>query len=304
MTNWLHIFKVEADSTSMAEKLVSILGALLGISLVTFVSYHFTGMAGAAMIVPSMGAAAVLLFAVPHGKLSQPWPLFGGNLISAFIGVCCYQYVPDIFIAAGLSVGLAIGAMHLLNCVHPPGGATALVAVVGGSSIHQLGFEYIFTPILLNVLIIFIVAMLFNNLFPWRRYPSRLMHFTDTPKNQQLTVTHNIDKQAIELAIKDMDLVMDVATNDLQRLFTLTQQHLADKALRPEQIILGNYYTNGKHGAEWAVRHIIDEHSSDKPEWDMVIYRVAEGDGLKSASSCTRKEFAQWASRQVFANND
>ena len=109
---------MEAETVSGAEKLASTVGGMLSIYLIALISYQFTGAGGAALIVPSMGASAVLLFAVPHGRLSQPWALFGGHLVSALIGVACFKLVPDSFVAAGLAVGLAIGAMHLLSCIH------------------------------------------------------------------------------------------------------------------------------------------------------------------------------------------
>jgi CBS-domain-containing membrane protein len=121
-----------------------------------------------------MGASAVLLFAVPHGALSQPWPVLGGHVISALIGVSCAKFIPLPLLAAAFSVALAIGAMHYLNCIHPPGGATALSAVIGGDAIHQLGFQYVLTPVLLNTIIVLIVAILFNYPFHWRRYPLAL----------------------------------------------------------------------------------------------------------------------------------
>ncbi len=293
---------IEAEKVSSAEKLASMLGGMLGIFLVAHISYPFTGASGAALIVPSMGASAVLLFAVPHGRLSQPWALFGGNLISAFIGVTCYQLVPDTFLAAGLAVGLSVGAMHLAGCVHPPGGATALAAVIGGPAIHSLGYAYVVTPILLNVTAIFLVAVVFNSVFPWRRYPASLLRFTDTPTSDQHGGTLSIDKRFIERAIEDMDLVIDVTTDDLQRLLTLTMEHAQSTHLTPEQIQLGHYYTNGKHGGEWSVRQIIDESPCPNPDNDLVIYRVAEGHGLRSADSCSRTEFARWAVREVFRN--
>jgi len=89
-------------------------------------------------IVPSMGASAVLLFAVPHSALGHLWNVIGGHLISSAIGVACYQRLPSNGIAAGASVGLAIGAMYYTRCIHPPGGATALAAVIGGQNIHAL----------------------------------------------------------------------------------------------------------------------------------------------------------------------
>jgi len=294
---------IEFDSVSAAEKLVASLGGMTGITLIALISYQFTGASGAALIVPSMGASAVLVFAVPHGKLSQPWSLIGGNLISALVGVTCYKLVPDTFIAAGLAVGLAIGMMHLLSCIHPPGGATALVAVVGGSAIHDLGYSYVITPIFLNVFIIFLIAIIFNSFFPWRRYPAAaMMRFTDQRKPVNESHANVVNLHAVEQALADMDLVMDVTMEDLQRVIQLSLDHARNRQLTSQQILLNHFYTNGRHGPEWSVRRIIDESSSSDPKKDMVIYRVVEGHGFNSAGSCTREELARWASREVFPN--
>lgn len=292
------------SSVSTAEKLASTIGGFVGIFLISVISFQFTGANGAALIIPSMGASAVLVFAVPHGKLSQPWALIGGHLSSAFVGVCCYLLIPNVFLAAGLAVGLAIGAMHVLRCIHPPGGATALVAVVGGTQIHELGFAYILTPVLLNTLIIFISALIFNNFFPWRRYPSGFMRFTDTPIQDKTKPSNLIEKSHIEHALSEIDLVVDVNIDDLQQIFALAIEHSEQGRITPEHILLGHYYTNNKHGAEWSVRQIIDEAKSDDPKKDMVIYRVAEGHGSQSADSCTRSEFAMWANRELYAKNE
>lgn len=289
------------NSVSAAEKLASTLGGVIGIYLITLISHHFTGASGAALIVPSMGASAVLVFAVPHGKLSQPWALFGGQLSSAVVGVTCYMLVPNLFLAGGLAVGLAIGTMHVLRCIHPPGGATALVAVVGSAQIHALGYEYVLTPVLLNTIIIFSVAFVFNNFFPWRRYPTSMMRFTDTPVVTDKKPSRLIEKEHIERALSDIDLVIDLNVETLQQLIALTLEHAETPSFSPSQIIIGHYYTNSKHGAEWSVRQIIDEAKSDDPKKDMVIYRVAEGQGLQSASSCTRTEFAAWANRELYS---
>lgn len=290
------------NSVSTAEILASTLGGFIGIFLISIISYHFTGASGAALIVPSMGASAVLVFAVPHGKLSQPWALFGGHLSSAFVGVACYMLIPNLFVAAGLAVGLAIGAMHVLRCIHPPGGATALVAVVGTAQIHALGFEYVFTPVLLNTLIIFSTAFIFNSFFPWRRYPTSMMRFSDLPSIEAEKPSRYIEKEYIERALSDIDLVVDLNVETLQELFALTLEHAETPTFSTSQIIIGHYYTNSKHGAEWSVRQIIDEAKSDDPKKDMVIYRVAEGQGLQSANSCTRTEFAAWANRELYLN--
>jgi CBS domain-containing membrane protein len=305
MLKQLRLFMaIEPESISNAEKLVASLGGVIGITLIAIISFQVTGASGAALIVPSMGASAVLVFAVPHGKLSQPWALIGGNLISAIAGVTCYKLIPDTFLAAGVAVGLAIGLMHVFNCIHPPGGATALAAVIGGPAINSLGYGYVLTPILLNVSIIFIVAIAFNNLFPWRRYPGAvMMRFTD--KNQQPATadqTNLIDKRAIEKAITDMDLVMDITVEDLQRVIKLSLQHAMHQHMSTQQIQLNHFYTNGRHGPQWSVRRIIDESASSDPKKDMVIFRVVEGDRFNTADSCSREEFANWAAREVYQN--
>lgn len=293
---------IESSHVSHAEKLVSALGGLIGISLIAWISYQITGASGAALIVPSMGASAVLVFAVPHGKLSQPWALLGGHLCSALVGVTCYQLVPDIFLAAGLAVGIAIGVMHILGCIHPPGGATALAAVIGGEAIHTLGYEYVITPILLNSIIILAVAISFNYIFPWRRYPVTLMRFTDTPDSTQAKFALPFKQHHIEQALEDMDLVIDATTDDIQRLYTLCLKEAQKQRLSPEEIQIGHYYSNGHHGSEWCVRQIIDESRHTDPDKDLVIYRVAEGLGLRTADSCSRTKFANWVDHEVFAN--
>lgn len=162
------------DRAGHLERWLSAAGGLAGLAAVIAISQAELGTAGAAGLVASMGASAVLLFAVPHGPLSQPWPVVGGHLISAAIGVLCAKLVPEMALAAPLAVGLAIGAMHYLRCIHPPGGATALSAVVGGEAVHQLGFQYVITPVMLNTLVLLLVALLFNYPLRWRRYPAAL----------------------------------------------------------------------------------------------------------------------------------
>ncbi len=119
------------------------------------------------LLVASMGASAVLLFCVPRGDLSGPWAVLGGHVISATIGVTALYAIPDSTIAGVAAVGVAIFAMQLSRCLHPPGGATALSAVVGGKAVVT-GYAYVFTPVLLNVVVMLTVAYLFH--FPKRGY--------------------------------------------------------------------------------------------------------------------------------------
>lgn len=165
---------LEASKSSHLEKWVSTIGCLLGILAVMLISQHFLDLQEAAWILASMGATAVLLFSVPHGALSQPWSVVGGHIVSAIIGVACARWIPDPLIASAIAVAAATCSMHYLYCIHPPGGATALTAVIGGPQIQALGFDYVVTPVLLNAITIVLIAMIFNSAFHWRRYPVSL----------------------------------------------------------------------------------------------------------------------------------
>ena len=293
--------------TSHAEKLVSGLGGFVGILLILLVTRHFVGNDGAALIVASMGASAVLLFAVPHGPLSQPWALVGGHLVSAIIGVSCYLLIPDTLLAAACAVGLAITAMYYLQCVHPPGGASALVAVVGGPGVHALGYQYVVTPVMVNVAVILCVAVLFNALFPWRRYPAALTRFrrrcTAQPGKTGTTKESALSHEDLEYALQQMNLYIDVSEDDLKRIYHLARHHTRSHLISTH-IRLGGYYSNGQYGDEWSVRRIIDESGVEGGERDQVIYRVVAGKGRGSSGTLTRDAFAGWARYEVTLNEN
>ncbi|MGD2137976.1 MAG: HPP family protein [Gammaproteobacteria bacterium] len=298
-------FHLEPSTVSHTERLVSTLGGFLVIFAVFQVSSRFLGPAGILLIVPSMGASAVLLFAVPHGALSQPWNVFGGHIISALIGVTCAMLVPDIIIAASLAVGLAVGAMYYLRCIHPPGGATALAAVIGGEATRTLGFQFVFTPILLNVLVMLAVALLFNYPFAWRRYPAWLADRLDTDR-QPAAHEHKpaIAHANLVSALSQIDSFIDVSEHDLLRIYELATGQAEQQSLRPEQIVLGRYYSNGQFGADWSIRQIVDESSHTDPERDMVVYKVMAGRGMRTSGVLSRADFARWARYEVSRDDE
>ena len=218
-----NMLDLEMSPVSHAERLASIGGGFTSILLILLVSRYFVGTAEATLIVASMGASAVLLFAVPHGRLSQPWPVFGGHMVSALVGVTCAQLVANPILAAALAVGLAIGAMHYLRCIHPPGGATALTAVVGGSAVHELGYGFLVMPVLINVFVILVVAVLFNYPFAWRRYPAALQQQETTSKAP--TIPNEgypaISHSDFVYALSEIDSFIDVTEQDLVRIYEL-----------------------------------------------------------------------------------
>jgi len=297
---------IESAPVSHSERLVSIAGGFAGILLVLLVSHQFVGGQPAALIVASMGASAVLLFAVPHGPLSQPWPVAGGHLVSALIGVTCAKLVPGTFVAAALAVGLAIGAMHYLRCIHPPGGATALVAVVGGAGIHELGYGFVLAPVLLNVIAILATAVAFNYPWHWRRYPAALKPppaFAEAETVSQDTLEH-ISHGDLVYALSQIDSFIDVNEHDLLRIYDIATQRMQTRNLAPGQIGLGRCYSNGEYGDHWQVRQIVDESRSEEPDKDTVIYKVVAGPGRRSSGVSTRKAFARWARHEVTRNEN
>jgi CBS domain-containing membrane protein len=149
------------------------LGCFVGLLAVGAISRAVVGPEHALYIAAYMGAAAVLIFAAPHSPLSQPWPLLGGHVVAAFVGVTCRELIPDMLLASASAVALALVAMQALRCLHPPGGAAAMIAVVGGSDIHELGYWYVLVPVGLNALVLLALALVINNLMPDRRYPAK-----------------------------------------------------------------------------------------------------------------------------------
>ncbi len=147
-------------------------GAFLGITPVAFMNYNlFTG-SDFVYIIGSFGASAVLIYGAIRSPLAQPRNLIGGHLLSAFVGVACWQiFQAAPCFAAAFSVATAIALMHLTQTLHPPGGATALIAVIGSEKIHALGFWYMLAPVGTGVAIMLVVALVVNNAADQRRYP-------------------------------------------------------------------------------------------------------------------------------------
>jgi CBS-domain-containing membrane protein len=207
-------------AVSHRERLITSLGGFCGILCVYYVSASLLDAKGAYLIVASMGASAVLLFAVPHSALAQPWNVIGGHIISAIIGVSCAHFIPDMLLAAALSVGCAILAMHYLRCIHPPGGATALSAVIGGPVVHSMAYAYVLQPVFINCMVILAIAIFFNALFDYYRYPS--LH----GKSRKQSINHDahyppIAHADLVYALSQIDTIVPVSEEDLLNIYEL-----------------------------------------------------------------------------------
>lgn len=151
----------------------SFIGSFIGIGVLAYLeSIHFSG-SDVVFLIGSFGASSVLVYGIIQSPFSQPRNLIGGHLVSAFIGVTVNKLVPDIiWISAPLAVSLSIIFMQITKTLHPPGGATALIAVTGSAQIKALGYMYVISPVLIGVLILLLTALIFNNMTSGRIYPS------------------------------------------------------------------------------------------------------------------------------------
>jgi CBS-domain-containing membrane protein len=157
---------------SLFEIAWSWLGAFLGIASVALLNYRSFAGTDLVMIIGSFGASAVLIYGAIRSPLAQPRNLVGGHVISALIGVTAFHLLNDhMWLASSMAVATAIAAMHATKTLHPPGGATALIAVIGSQKIHNLGYIYVIMPVGLGAVIMLLVALLINNMPKNRQYP-------------------------------------------------------------------------------------------------------------------------------------
>jgi CBS-domain-containing membrane protein len=167
------------------DHLWTFLGAFIGIALVGLVQGTRFGELDNIFLIGSFGASAVLIFGATNSPLAQPRNLIGGHLVSAIIGVCIHKLVPgQLWVASALAVALAIVGMQITKTLHPPGGATALIANIGSEKIKALGFLYVLSPVLSGILILFVVALLVNNIPKHRNYPYKKKFFWKRYKNK------------------------------------------------------------------------------------------------------------------------
>lgn len=149
------------------------LGAFVGMGIIAYLQYNLFPKQDYVLLIGSFGASCVLVYGVIQSPLAQPRNLIGGHVISAIVGVTAAKLFPDmIWLASAVAVALSIVMMQITKTLHPPGGATALIAVTGSPAIIQLGYWYVLSPVLSGATILLIVALIFNNMTSKRQYPT------------------------------------------------------------------------------------------------------------------------------------
>lgn len=178
------------------------------------------------ILLASMGAAAVIMFSAPQSPMATFRAFILGNILSAIVGVSCFQLMGGGMLTGPVAVGLAIGLMHICKCAHPPGGATALVAVIGGEQIHALGYQYVLTPVGINVLLFAGIVYLHR-----RHLSAQASHLLTTQKLQTIfgdteTTYANNPQQLLEIreAIQHHKFELEVTPDQIQKILSTLDQ--------------------------------------------------------------------------------
>ena len=226
---WLVSIFPAPGSTDRFEKMRACTGALFGLVLCGSSSLLLLGNSpGAIWLIAPMGASAVLLFAVPASPLAQPWSIMGGNIAAALIGVTCAKLIGAPMLAAAIAGAAAIGAMFALRCLHPPSGAVALTAVLGGPAIHAMGYGFVLVPVGLNSLLLLATALFFNNA-TGRRYPHLMQAaLPNVHQTRDLLPTERIGMIAedLDVVLKRYNQVLDISRDDLETILLETERQV------------------------------------------------------------------------------
>ena len=151
------------------ERIRSVLGAFIGLMLVLTISKYLGEIGGLdEWLMASLGASALLVFALPGSPMAQPWAVIAGNTLSALVGISVMHLVGEPLIAMPLAASLSILGMFVLRCLHPPAAAVSLIVVLG----HVLHYRYAFFPVMIDSLLLVVAGTVYSNL-TGKRYPNR-----------------------------------------------------------------------------------------------------------------------------------
>lgn len=249
------------------EMILSTLVALLAMTLVTWISYRSLSDASAPFIVASMGASTVLLAAIPSSPMNRAWSLLGSHLICAVIGVTYARYIPGLLFAIPLAVATAILAMQALRCLHPPGGATAMLTVLAGPEVAQLGYQFVLTPVLLNAAILWGALRAITFLLEIHQEQDRFESPIEWQDSQTpgLNLKPPFEAEDLHSALAHFDTFVDINEEELMRLYQEAnhhyhRRHLGD--LRCSDLMIPNpvaaeFGTPLAEAWEWLARHQI-----------------------------------------------
>jgi CBS domain-containing membrane protein len=253
---------------TLRDRLIACTGALIGIAVTGILCGVALGRdPHLPLLVAPMGASAVLLFAVPASPLAQPWSIIGGNTLSALTGCLVAQFVHDPVIAAGAAVALAIAVMSFTHCLHPPGGAAALTAALGGPAVASWGLLFPFVPVALNSCILVALGLLFHRLSRRHTYPHvpaptpvNIHGTADLPPPLRVGFRH----EDVDAALEKLHETFDIDRDDLEQILAEVELHAitrAHGALTCADIMSRDVITIGAEAKPEAARALLLRHN-------------------------------------------
>ena len=224
----LRLFVPLLAGASLRDRSWAALGAGLGVLIAGLAGLAIqAGFPGFPFLIAPIGASAVLVFAVPASPLAQPWPVFGGNLVSAAVGVAIAQSMANPMLAVGVAVCLAIIAMSVLRCLHPPSGAVAITAILGGEAVTEAGFAYPVTLVAANTAALIAMGWLYHR-FSRHSYPHKPEPVVAMPAPSGLL------RADIDQAIAESGETFDINLEDLEGLLMRAEAIAADRQKREQ----------------------------------------------------------------------
>lgn len=208
------------------ERVIGAIGALLGIGLAGLFSTLASGDPGTGLLLAApIGASAVLVFIIPSSPLAQPWPVIGGNIVSTLCGIAAAQWLGHGALAAGVAVSTAILGMSLARCLHPSGGGSALLGVVGGPAVLAHGYAFALVPVGLNAILLVLAGIAFHRL-SGHSYPHRVAAMPAQPR---------LLAEDIDAALAELGESFDVAREDLEALLERAERHAEARKAKPRK---------------------------------------------------------------------
>ncbi|MDH7793957.1 MULTISPECIES: HPP family protein [unclassified Beijerinckia] len=217
----MYFFRPILTGANLRDRALSCLGMFIAIAWAGVTGSYVLGETSPLIIAP-VGASAVIVFAIPASPLAQPWPVIGGNMIAAFVGLACAWLIHDPTWAAALAASLALAIMSLTRSLHPPGGAIAMTAALGGPVVAKWGLLFPLVPVAINSVAMVAAGVLFHRLLR-RSYPHRPAPAPTAPT----FVAADIDE-----ALQQMGESFDIARTDLERLLEQAEVNAHKRRLR------------------------------------------------------------------------
>lgn len=220
-------FVPHPNTAGPAEQLRGAAGALVGLMVAgAIASLWNPGYPGMALLAP-MAASAVLMFCLPASPMAQPWPVLGGSVIAAILGVACARAFPEPLVAAPLAVALSLLAMFPLRCLHPPGASFGMLAVLGGPELAAQGYDFAFGTVGFDMLLLVLAALIYNNA-TGRRYPHLYLPAqaaVRAPPSEAPTARLGFSPEDLDHVLRRYGQVLDVSRDDLEALILQTEMH-------------------------------------------------------------------------------